>query len=38
MAKRVGDCDCCGAPKRVVTQIESGQFLCRECLAELRPP
>jgi hypothetical protein len=33
-----GKCEACGKSPRILTQIESGQFLCRTCLRELRPP
>lgn len=33
-----GKCDACEKEPRVVTQIESGDLLCRTCLRELRPP
>lgn len=33
-----GKCDACGKSPRVLTEIESGQRVCRTCLRELRPP
>jgi hypothetical protein len=35
-----GLCDCCAKeqiPQNLLTKIDSGQVLCSECLAELRP-
>jgi hypothetical protein len=33
-----GKCDGCGNEPRVLTRIESGQFVCRTCLREIRGP
>ncbi len=33
-----GRCAACGKEPRVLTQIASGQGLCRTCLKEIRPP
>jgi len=33
-----GKCDACGHRRRLVTRIESGQWVCRFCMREFRPP
>jgi hypothetical protein len=38
VAKDAKACDGCGTRNRVLTQIESGQSICRQCLRVLRPP
>lgn len=36
--KTKGRCAGCGKQPRVLTEIDSGQALCRTCLKEIRPP
>ena len=35
--KDKGRCEVCGKDPRVLTAIDSGQWVCRTCLRELRP-
>ena len=37
-SKRQGECEGCNNSPRVLTQIESGQWVCRTCLREIRGP
>lgn len=36
--KKTGECEGCGNDPRQLVRIESGQWLCRTCLRNLRPP
>ena len=36
--KRRGKCEGCEQSPRVLTQIESGQWVCRACRLEIRGP
>jgi ribosomal protein S14 len=33
---RKGTCEGCGNTSRVLSQVESGQWVCRTCLREIR--
>lgn len=36
--RKKGECEACGNKPRHLTQLDSGQWICRTCLREIRPP